>query len=499
MPHGRGFRQQSTPLAQKRKNKVREPEEVEEAPVKKKRTKSKKDVESGTTERFARLREFAADERVRKVGGLFLVLAAAYLLVAFTSYMITWRIDQDLMGRPWGEIFSPDVRVENWLGKLGALVGHQFIFTWFGVAAFVFVLWSFLAGIRLALGTWLLPLGKTLRWSVMSLIWLPTLLGFFFPKGGWQVLGGGIGYSINAHLTGWLGTFGAGALVLFAAAAFLVYTFNPSFHWVAALFERKPKEEVEELAVEAEVSDWSEVRENRIKPVAGVAEELEETPEPEVEEEQPEAVEEVEKTAFASGPELEMETAVTSDLSGINDEENGFSVEAAVHEEALSESEIETKLKEFGEYDPTLDLSSYVPPTLDLLAEHSTGELTVTKEELEENKNKIVTTLNNYNIGIDKIKATIGPTVTLYEIVPQAGVRISKIKNLEDDIALSLAALGHPHHRADPRQRHHRHRSAEQQAAGGEHARGGGQREIPEQQIRTCPSCWARPSATRPS
>jgi S-DNA-T family DNA segregation ATPase FtsK/SpoIIIE len=108
----------------------------------------------------------------------------------------------------------------------------------------------------------------------------------------------------------------------------------------------------------------------------------------------------------------------------------------------LSESEIETKLKEFGEYDPTLDLSSYVPPTLDLLAEHSTGELTVTKEELEENKNKIVTTLNNYNIGIDKIKATIGPTVTLYEIVPQAGVRISKIKNLEDDIALSLAALG---------------------------------------------------------
>jgi S-DNA-T family DNA segregation ATPase FtsK/SpoIIIE len=108
----------------------------------------------------------------------------------------------------------------------------------------------------------------------------------------------------------------------------------------------------------------------------------------------------------------------------------------------LSEAEIETKLKEFGEYDPTLDLSSYIPPTLDLLEEHSTGELTVTKEELEENKNKIVTTLNNYNIGIEKIKATIGPTVTLYEIVPQAGVRISKIKNLEDDIALSLAALG---------------------------------------------------------
>ncbi|MEO7080656.1 MAG: DNA translocase FtsK, partial [Flavobacteriales bacterium] len=145
---------------------------------------------------------------------------------------------------------------------------------------------------------------------------------------------------------------------------------------------------------------------------------------------------------LASVPELEMEPAVPMDFSGITEEANGFSVEVRAPEEELSESEIENKLKEFGEYDPTLDLSSYVPPTLDLLAEHSTGELTVTKEELEENKNKIVTTLNNYNIGIEKIKATIGPTVTLYEIVPQAGVRISKIKNLEDDIALSLAALG---------------------------------------------------------
>ncbi|MEO5585923.1 MAG: DNA translocase FtsK, partial [Flavobacteriales bacterium] len=153
--------------------------------------------------------------------------------------------------------------------------------------------------------------------------------------------------------------------------------------------------------------------------------------------EEEEAFEEPEATELDLRP-----VAASIDLSGINDEENGFSVEAAVQEEALSESEIETKLKEFGEYDPTLDLSSYIPPTLDLLVEHSTGELTVTKEELEENKNKIVTTLNNYNIGIEKIKATIGPTVTLYEIVPQAGVRISKIKNLEDDIALSLAALG---------------------------------------------------------
>ncbi|MGV9013003.1 MAG: DNA translocase FtsK 4TM domain-containing protein [Flavobacteriales bacterium] len=436
-------------MAQKRKNKVREPEVVEEAPAKKKRTKSKKDVESATGGRLLKLREFAGDERVRKVGGLFLVLTSAYLLVAFTSYLITWRIDQDLMGRTWGEIFSPDVRVENWLGKLGALIGHRFIFTWFGLAAFVFVLWSFLGGIRMALGTWLLPVGKTLRWSLMALVWLPALFGFFFQSGNWQVLGGGIGYAINAHLTGWLGTFGAGALLLFGATAFLVYTFNPSLHWVMALFERKPKVEPEVAEEEVDADEWSDVRGNRMKSAAvdvEAREELPEAAEEEVEEEAEEPFEQVkplEKAAvFASGPELEMEPAATMDFSGITEEANGFSVEVNTPEEALSEAEIENKLKEFGEYDPTLDLSSYVPPTLDLLVEHSTGELTVTKEELEENKNKIVNTLNNYNIGIDKIKATIGPTVTLYEIVPQAGVRISKIKNLEDDIALSLAALG---------------------------------------------------------
>src|SRR5690606_6236809 len=145
----------------------------------------------------------------------------------------------------------------------------------------------------------------------------------------------------------------------------------------------------------------------------------------------------------APAEELELQPSMPAvDLSEISEEVNGFSVEVSAPEEALSEAEIDSKLKEFGEYDPTLDLSSYIPPTLDLLAEHSTGELTVTKEELEENKNKIVSTLNNSTMRIAKIKATLRPTVTLYEIVPQAGVRISKIKNLEDDIALSLAALG---------------------------------------------------------
>ncbi len=429
-------------MAKERKNKLRGPAADEDrgpSPKKKSRT-------AAGPGGLEKLRAFFADERVHKVTGLFLVLAAFYLLVAFTSYLFTWRMDQDLMGRSWGEIFSPDVRVENWLGKFGALVSHRFIFIWFGLAAFVFVLWSFLLGIRLALGTWLLPVGRTARWSLMALFWLPTLLGFLFPHGGWQIMGGGIGYAINNHLGAWLGPIGAGAAIIFSALAFAVYTFNPSLSRVQALFKRRERSNGEEGNMEEE----PEGKRNRVKPVAveeempaeeeaieAEEEETEEAPEVPLEEEDLDEAP-LEEAPVPPAPVLRS----AADLASINDESNGFSVEVNQPEEALSEEEIDSKLKEFGEYDPTLDLSSYVPPTIDLLAEHSTGELTVTKEELEENKNKIVSTLNNYNIGIDKIKATIGPTVTLYEIVPQAGVRISKIKNLEDDIALSLAALG---------------------------------------------------------
>ena len=156
-----------------------------------KRTKRARSASGGGL--LARVGAFLRDERVHKVSGLFLILASFYLLVAFTSYLFTWRMDQDMMSRTWGEIFQPHVRVENWLGKLGAILSHRFIFIWFGVAAFIFVLWAFLAGVRITLRTWLLPAGKTLRWSLMGLLWLPTLLGFLFAQGGWQVLGGGIG------------------------------------------------------------------------------------------------------------------------------------------------------------------------------------------------------------------------------------------------------------------------------------------------------------------
>ena len=461
-------------MAKEKTNRLREDRTEEEAP-KKRRRASAAPVGEG---RWARFKSFMGDERTHKVFGLFLVLLSAYLVVAFTSYLFTWREDQDLMARSWVEVFRTDIRAENWLGKLGAITAHRFIYTWFGIAAFALPLWSFLGGIRILLGTWMLPARRTLGWTAMTLVWLPALLGFFF-RGEYVFLGGGVGFSITKHLTTLLGNFGAGALIVFAAGVFAVYTFNLSFHWLEDLFERMRTMRAS-AAVDDEDDDVPEVVPAsgvRMKTTAAAAaaaapavaaveaeeeedEEVEQDEELEVEEEvsaeetEEEEEPEVPEMELAPITELELDSAplevqdpiispVLSPMDGLNGNLNGMDVQVAAPEEAvLSEDEIEAKLQEFGEYDPKLDLSSYELPPLDLLVDHGTGEVTVTKEELEMNKDRIVETLGHYNIGIDKIKATIGPTVTLYEIIPKAGVRISKIKNLEDDIALSLAALG---------------------------------------------------------
>ena len=444
-----------TPLAVAKEKSNRVREDREEAAPKKRNKKASSTGEGG----LARIKAFFANERTHKVFGLFLVLASAFFLVAFTSFLFTWRVDQDLVGRSWAEIFSPEVRVENWLGKFGALAAHQFIYKWFGIAAFAFALWSFLAGIRILLGSWLLPPRRTLGWTAMALFWMPAVLGFFF-QGDLMFLGGGVGFFMTTHLSSLLGNFGTGAVIVFSLAAFTTFTFNPSFEWLGDLFERKPKADdaEEEVAVDEAPIAHAGVK---MRPAVTATEYLANTEEvtertPEIEEE---LIAEAEEIALETPEELDLTPIGTEmEIEGLplmeevqeapvahslNSDDEGFSVQVAAPEETLlTDDQIEEKLKELGEYDPTLELGSYEFPTLDLLVDHGTGEVTVTKEELEQNKDRIVETLGHYNIGIDKIKATIGPTVTLYEIIPKAGVRISKIKNLEDDIALSLAALG---------------------------------------------------------
>ena len=425
----------------------------------------KKEPASG---RFAGVRNFLNDERVRRISGIFLAVFSLYLFAACFSYLISGGSDQYLILAPADSV-SSDVLYANWMGKIGAHLAHFFMYNYLGVGAFFLSLIAFLWGVRVAFRKNLLPMAKTIRLSVAGMLYFPLLIGFLFhhvedlPQPhivldcNDRFVGG---YGIFAtqwcrFTLGWTGTLMA---LLFVTLAFFIFNFN---HQVDALWARltelwasrksliapddeerneeglKMPEPEEETTVRVAPAMRNQLirEEAETEPVAHVLEELPEEEE-EIIEEEPEEEEAEEETA-----ELELSpVAVQPALNGIDIP--GMEVEGPAEEQELSESEIEERLQDIGEYDPKLDLSRYEFPTIDLLKPHGGNGPQITKEELEDNKNKIVETLNQYKIEISKIKATIGPTVTLYEIVPAPGVRISKIKSLEDDIALSLAALG---------------------------------------------------------
>lgn len=436
---------------QKQNEKKVKPEKQKKAP------KAEEAPKRSFSDSFASVRTFLANERVHKITGLTLLLFSVYLAIAFTSFLFTWQVDQDkIMG---SSFLLADVQVENWLGKLGAIVAHQFIHKWFGIAAFLFVLVFFVAGVRILLNIRLLPLRKTFAYSFFSLVWLSVTLSYIFSTS-YFYLGGGFGYVVNNYFNGILGKAGTGFMLFFSALVFGVVAFNMSFNWF------KRKEAVTDTAAEDNSAE-AVAAQNTIRN-AVVDNEPELTPEEEAallefmvevrepvkeapaeepaEEEKPEHPLEMELDQHdIEEPEPEAEQLPVIEnvqlLSGADDGVQ-FSVEARKEEETVSELLNDGEQMPMGEYNPTLELSSYQFPSIDLLESYGGKEVNVNTDELTANKNRIVETLNNYGIQIDKIKATIGPTVTLYEIIPAAGVRISKIKNLEDDIALSLSALG---------------------------------------------------------
>ncbi|HLG34900.1 MAG TPA: DNA translocase FtsK 4TM domain-containing protein, partial [Bacteroidia bacterium] len=326
--------------------------------------------------------------------------------------------DRDLVSTyGWSLLGQNEIIVSNWLGKFGALLADTFIYQWFGITSLVFVLVFFVTGTRIVFKARILPLRKTIGYSFLSLIFFSTLLGFIFHSGSLMVLGGAYGYQMNQYLAGILGVVGTGALLVFSALTFLVVAYNISFTRIPKSEEAKavmPKQEIQnEVLAKAEEL---------------ISKPIELTP-------QSEQVAEI-----YAAQELELETEEETESK--SNEELELEVEEVKEDNPAAAVEENDFQKAFGDYDPTLDLGSYQFPTLDLLSDAGASRIEINKEELEANKNKIVETLSHYNIGIDKIKATIGPTVTLFEIVPSAGIRISKIKNLEDDIALSLSALG---------------------------------------------------------
>lgn len=385
-----------------------------------------------------------------KIIGLLLLIFSLYFLVAFTSYLFSWQEDQSYVidaNGGWGNLFKTVEElknngvdspvVENWLGKIGALLSHQFIYEWFGVASFLFIFVFFAIGYRLLFKVKIFPTEKVLAYSLFFLLFISLTFGFLhsFFKQTPHFLEGEFGYWSNKLLVAQIGNPGVLGLIVFLALSILIIAYNIDF--------KLPKREDKVDVVPEVPTNIQLVNEDKSEPVEfnlnhGVANEPKKeqniilTPSRFEQEETP--LEDVIHSPLATNVMLSptvnppLETAAP---------EPSFTIEKT-EEEAKSDELV----AQFGNYDPTLDLSSYKKPHLDLLENYGAKKIAVNAEELEANKNKIVETLNHYNIEIDKIKATIGPTVTLYEIIPAPGVRISKIKNLEDDIALSLAALG---------------------------------------------------------
>jgi DNA segregation ATPase FtsK/SpoIIIE, S-DNA-T family len=390
------------------------------------------------------------DGRLTKIAGLFLLVLSVFFLIAFTSYLFTWQEDQSYVSPTnggWHNLFKTTQElidngvknpvVENWLGKFGALLANQFIFEWFGVASFLFVFVFFIIGYRLLFKIRLYPVSKTLGYAFFFIIFISISVGFVhafiidYP----HYLEGSFGYWSNRLLDAQIGEAGTGGLLIFAALTVLIIAYNIDFKIPSRKAKSLNDDIVDSLVPQpVEIEDefpskpieWPK-NGNKVKGGQANAEPLMQNSvfhEPMVLTPDPHASHEPE---FEHEIPLSIDTARPTSILNIEQTDNDKASDL---------------VNQFGLYDHKLDLASYKYPPLDLLENYGSNKITVNSVELEANKNKIVETLNHYNIEIDKIKATIGPTVTLYEIIPAPGVRISKIKNLEDDIALSLAALG---------------------------------------------------------
>ncbi|MGK7393384.1 MAG: DNA translocase FtsK 4TM domain-containing protein [Candidatus Cyclobacteriaceae bacterium M3_2C_046] len=392
---------------------------------------------------------FLKDRKFVLASGFFLLVLSLFLLTSFVSYLFTYKADQSVVEaiNETG-LKASGIETENWLGLFGAISSYYFIFKWFGIAAFFTPPLLFILGFRLVFRKNILPPLSIFKFSFFFTFWISLLMGYLTLDTShintWSFLSGGIGFELAFlfdSLVGW-GTF---LFLLFTLIVFSIYYFDITrLLGFSGINLSKPKI-VEEAAKPA--SDEGKSKEKNVT-------EPEEESEKEIANwviKKEDLAKQKNKQASSTGLELAVDdrrsTEPESNVPISNGQQKPVVPDPVPEEEKLELDIHQTEEEEqfsgkLENYDPTLDLGSYKYPPLDLLIEHSSGNIEVSKEELEQNKDKILETLINFKIGISSIKATIGPTVTLYEIVPEAGVKISKIKNLEDDIALNLAALG---------------------------------------------------------
>ncbi len=417
----------------------------------KKKTSSKRKTTTTKKTKTPLKQRFKLSNQQRVILGSFLFFLGIALFFAFISFFFNWKTDQSELS----EFYNRDISPKNWLSKFGATVSHFFIFNGFGVSALVIPVMTSLTGVYLffdlnkkrLLGFWF--------WGALVMLWVSVVLGFVEKGGG--LLAGVVGFEINDFLRDYIGFIGTVLLLAFLAIVYIVVRLKYTPEKISQSLRstqrdtskttrtskqtsnQKDKEDTEPKPI---IEDTSNLVNNKTDDVLQEKEKKEETkPSPDTKEINLNPT----VNDFYADPknrddEIPEKLIIKSED---NPEDIEMEVETTVEEEVVEN--ISAKLvKDFGEFDPKLELGNYKFPTIDLLKDYSvqTGGITIDQGELEENKNRIVETLKNYKIEIAQIKATVGPTVTLYEIVPEAGIRISKIKNLEDDIALSLAALG---------------------------------------------------------
>ena len=350
---------------------------------------------------------FALSNQQKLVLGSLLLILGILLFIAFLSHFFTGEADQSIQS-----VFtSREAKAENWLSKIGAWASDLFIYRGFGVASFIFSGLIFISGIYIRLGINKARLGRHWFWGTLIVIWISILFGFLANNN--PLLGGTIGFEMNDLLQDYIGKIGTALLLVLGLITYLAIRLKVTAQQFGKLFKSAEKEIKSEFDSE-ESHEFVPIDND----LTAEADDI--------------------KSAFEVQLE-NLEPTITHHSKAEDSVE--IEIEKITKEKSETDNLANKLVEDFGKFDPTLELGNYQFPPLDLLKKYN-EDITVNKEELEDNKNRIVETLRNYNIGIKSVKATIGPTVTLYEIIPEAGVRISKIKNLEDDIALSLSALG---------------------------------------------------------
>ena len=340
----------------------------------------------------------ANKSKFKVVFGYILLFSSLVLFASFISYIFNWKVDQSNVDM----IFDRDIEVENILGKTGAYISHLFIYKLFGFSSFVFPIILLVSSYYILFNKKIFDLFGKINWLLVLLIWTTILSGYL--KNYFPVQSGIVGFEVNLFLESYIGRIGILLILIFSFIISIAILFNVTPSGTLSL-----------------INNFFKAKEQKI---------------------------------LDSDLEIEKDDIIDEDKQNDNlildetEPNNNIGTDnISIEVEKINEEEKSTKNVDFSnvdsiKFDPTLELRSFKNPSVDLLKDYGDGTIKIDQEELESNKNRIVNTLKNYNIGIKQIKATIGPTVTLYEIVPDAGVRISKIKNLEDDIALSLSALG---------------------------------------------------------